>query len=65
MDVEMDRYKKAIDMTLALARERLQDDRSTDLIEPSPDKAYKRLNPREYEDTKRIPHFIIFKFRKA
>ena len=36
----------------------------TRLIEPYPHKAYKTLNPREYEDTKRIPHFIIFKFRK-
>jgi ubiquinone/menaquinone biosynthesis C-methylase UbiE len=36
----------------------------THLIEPYPHKAYKILNPREYKDTKRIPHFIIFKFRK-
>jgi len=36
----------------------------THLIEPHPHKAYERLNPREYEDTKRIPHFIIFKFQK-
>jgi len=36
----------------------------THLIEPHPHKAYEILNPREYEDTKRIPHFIIFKFRK-
>lgn len=37
----------------------------TYLIEPHPHKVYKILNPREYEDTKRIPHFIIFKFRKT
>jgi ubiquinone/menaquinone biosynthesis C-methylase UbiE len=36
----------------------------TTLIEPYPHEAYAILNPREYEDTKRIPHFIIFKFRK-
>jgi 2-polyprenyl-3-methyl-5-hydroxy-6-metoxy-1,4-benzoquinol methylase len=36
----------------------------TKLIEPHPHKVYKILNPREYEDTKRIPHFIIFKFQK-
>jgi ubiquinone/menaquinone biosynthesis C-methylase UbiE len=36
----------------------------TNLIEPYPHEAYKTLNPREYEDTKRVPHFIIFKFRK-
>jgi ubiquinone/menaquinone biosynthesis C-methylase UbiE len=36
----------------------------TNLIEPYPHEAYKTLNPREYEDTKRIPHFIILKFRK-
>jgi len=36
----------------------------THLIEPYPHEAYMILNPREYEDTKRIPHFIIFKFRK-
>jgi len=36
----------------------------TQLIEPHPHKVYRILNPREYEDTKRIPHFIIFKFRK-
>lgn len=37
----------------------------TYLLEPHPHKVYKTLNPREYEDTKRIPHFIIFKFRKT
>ena len=37
----------------------------TNLVEPYPYKAYQTLNPTEYEDTKRIPHFIIFKFRKA
>lgn len=37
----------------------------TYLIEPHPHKVYRILNPREYEDTKRIPHFIIFKFRKT
>jgi len=36
----------------------------TNLIEPHPHKVYKILNPREYEDTRRIPHFIIFKLRK-
>lgn len=36
-----------------------------DLIEPRPHKVYKQLNPREYEDMKRIPHFMILKFRKA
>jgi ubiquinone/menaquinone biosynthesis C-methylase UbiE len=36
----------------------------THLIEPYPHKAYKIFNPREYEDTRRIPHFIIFKFQK-
>jgi len=36
----------------------------THLIEPHPHKMYKTLNPREYEDTKRIPHFIISKFQK-
>jgi ubiquinone/menaquinone biosynthesis C-methylase UbiE len=37
----------------------------TRLIEPRPHEVYKMLNPREYEDTKRIPHFVIFKFRKT
>jgi len=37
----------------------------TRLIEPQPHKTYQILNLREYEDTKRIPHFIIFKFRKG
>lgn len=36
----------------------------TNLIEPYPHEAYKLMNSREYEDTKRIPHFIIFKLRK-
>lgn len=36
----------------------------TDLVEPYPHEVYKTLNSREYEDTKRIPHFIILKFRK-
>jgi len=36
----------------------------THLIEPHPHEAYKILNPREYEDTRRIPHFVLFKFRK-
>ena len=36
----------------------------THLIEPYPHKVYKKFNPREYEDTSRIPHFIILKFRK-
>jgi ubiquinone/menaquinone biosynthesis C-methylase UbiE len=36
----------------------------THLIEPYPHEAYKILNPREYEDAKRVPHFIIFKFQK-
>ena len=37
----------------------------THLFEPHPHEVYKTLNPREYEDTKRIPHFIIFKFRRT
>jgi 2-polyprenyl-3-methyl-5-hydroxy-6-metoxy-1,4-benzoquinol methylase len=36
----------------------------THLIEPYPHKAYKILNPKEYEDAQRIPHFIILKFQK-
>jgi 2-polyprenyl-3-methyl-5-hydroxy-6-metoxy-1,4-benzoquinol methylase len=36
----------------------------THLIEPHPHEVYKTLNSEEYEDTKRIPHFIIFRFRK-
>jgi 2-polyprenyl-3-methyl-5-hydroxy-6-metoxy-1,4-benzoquinol methylase len=36
----------------------------TNLIEPYPHEAYAILNSREYEDTKRIPHFVILKFRK-
>jgi len=36
----------------------------THLIEPHPHEVYKILNPREYEDTRRIPHFVLFKFRK-
>lgn len=35
------------------------------LVEPYPHEAYRVLNPEEYEDTKRIPHFAIFKFRKT
>jgi len=34
------------------------------LVEPYPHEAYKTLNPREYEDTRRIPHFVILKFEK-
>jgi ubiquinone/menaquinone biosynthesis C-methylase UbiE len=37
----------------------------THLVEPYPHRTYKILNPEEYEDTKRIPHFTIFKFRKT
>ena len=37
----------------------------TNLIEPCPHKVYETMNPREFEDTKRIPHFIVFKFRKT
>jgi len=37
----------------------------TQLVEPQPHEVYKKFNPREYEDTKRIPHFIILRFRKA
>jgi len=37
----------------------------TGLIEPYPHRMYRILNPTEYEDTKRIPHFIILKFRKT
>ncbi len=37
----------------------------TDLIEPYPHRMYRILNPAEYEDTIRIPHFIILKFRKT
>ena len=36
----------------------------THLIEPRPNKVYKKFNPREYEDASRIPHFIILNFRK-
>ncbi len=41
-----------------------------DLIEPQPHEVYKKLDPRyddriEYEDMKRIPYFMILKFRKA
>ena len=36
----------------------------THLAEPQPKEAYQILNPKEYEDTKRIPHFAVFKFRK-
>jgi ubiquinone/menaquinone biosynthesis C-methylase UbiE len=36
----------------------------THLVEPQPHKVYTEFNPREYEDTSRIPHFIILKFRK-
>jgi ubiquinone/menaquinone biosynthesis C-methylase UbiE len=36
----------------------------TSLVEPYPYDVYKTMNPREYEDTKRIPHFIVFKFQK-
>ena len=37
----------------------------TRLIEPYPHEAYRIMNPKEYEDTKRIPHFIILRFRKS
>jgi len=37
----------------------------THLVEPQPHEVYREFNPREYEDTKRIPHFIILRFRKA
>jgi ubiquinone/menaquinone biosynthesis C-methylase UbiE len=37
----------------------------TRLMEPQPHEVYKRFNPRAYEDTKRIPHFIILRFRKV
>lgn len=37
----------------------------TYLVEPQPYEAYRMLNPKEYEDTKRIPHFVIFKFQKT
>ena len=37
----------------------------THLVEPQPHKVYKIMNKREYEDTKRIPHFIILKFQKT
>jgi 2-polyprenyl-3-methyl-5-hydroxy-6-metoxy-1,4-benzoquinol methylase len=37
----------------------------THLFEPYPHEAYKIMNPREYEDAKRIPHFIVFKFQKT
>ena len=36
----------------------------TSLVEPQPHKSYRKLNAKEYEDTKRIPHFIVFKFQK-
>lgn len=36
----------------------------THLVEPQPHRLYEVMNPREYEDTKRIPHFIILKFQK-
>jgi ubiquinone/menaquinone biosynthesis C-methylase UbiE len=36
----------------------------TNLVEPYPHESYAIFNPREYEDTKRIPHFAILKFRK-
>jgi ubiquinone/menaquinone biosynthesis C-methylase UbiE len=36
----------------------------TRLVEPHPHKAYETLNPKEYENIKRIPHFIIFKLQK-
>jgi len=37
----------------------------THLVKPQPHEVYKGFNPREYEDTRRIPHFIILRFRKA
>jgi ubiquinone/menaquinone biosynthesis C-methylase UbiE len=37
----------------------------THLVEPHPYEAYRILNPKEYEDTRRIPHFIVFKFQKT
>lgn len=37
----------------------------THLVEPYPHKAYEILNPKEYEDTRRIPHFIVLKFQKT
>ena len=37
----------------------------THLVEPQPHEVYREFNPREYEDTRRIPHFIILRFRKA
>lgn len=37
----------------------------THLVEPHPHKVYRIMNPKEYEDTKRIPHFIVFKFQKG
>jgi hypothetical protein len=37
----------------------------TYLVEPRPHEAYKILNPKEYGDARRIPHFMILKFRKV
>jgi len=37
----------------------------THLVEPQPHEVYKEFNPREYEDTRRIPHFMILRFRKV
>lgn len=37
----------------------------THLVETQPHKVYKKFNPNEFEDTKRIPHFIVFKFKKC
>jgi len=37
----------------------------THLIEPRPDDVYRMMNEQEYEDARRIPHFIILKFRKT
>jgi 2-polyprenyl-3-methyl-5-hydroxy-6-metoxy-1,4-benzoquinol methylase len=37
----------------------------THLVETQPHEVYKEFNARDYEDTRRIPHFIILRFRKA
>ena len=37
----------------------------THLVEPQPHEVYMEFNPREYEDTRGIPHFIVLRFRKA
>jgi len=36
----------------------------THLIEPRPHEVYKTLNLQEYEDARRIPHFVILRFHK-